>query len=67
MTKYTVDFRKKEEDPKDEAVIASYNVDALKMEEAAQLARVLFAKEFPDLDQNEYDPSTGWTTLSRSS
>ena len=62
MTKRTVTFRKREDEPKDEKPVASYNVDALTVDEAAQQARVLFAKDFPDLDQSEYDASTGWYT-----
>ena len=62
MKKYKVTFRKREPEPKDEKFVASYDVDALDVEGATKQARVLFSKQFPDLDPVEYDLDTQWVT-----
>lgn len=60
MTKYKVTYRTREDDPKDESVIVSYEVDANSLEEAKRKAGTKFEAEYPKMEPGEYDIDTQW-------
>ena len=60
MRKFIVSYRTKRDNPDEEVVFASYEVQADSIDQAKEVAAMSFRAEYPELFANEFDIDTQW-------